>query len=265
MFGPLSGCSLEQLCSFSIGCSNVASLILARGTARKKEFAIRAALGASRSRLIQQLMSESLILVGVSSSLGLGLTFLLLRVLPSVVPSDLAPHAQVGLSLPILIFALTLSVATAMFFGFVPAWQLSFAEPQNALKGDSRTQAGQRVHTRMRSALIVSEFALAVILMSGAGLLIRSFILLQKQDLGFNPANLLVATIHLPIDGATGTSSNSIFFEDAVEQVKSTPGVADVAATGGLFSNYTPNTDVITEQSAHSSRSVQPRQAPLRS
>lgn len=240
-----------------IGCGNVASLILARGTIRGREFAIRAALGASRFRLIQQLTSESLILVAVSSLLGLGITALLLRVLPRVVPSDLTPSAQMGLSLPALLFGLALSVATAMFFGFVPAWQLSFTEPQNALKGDSRTQAGQRSHSRIRSALIVSEFALAVILLSGTGLLLRSFILLQEENLGFIPTDLLAATINLPIDNSTQTGSTNIFFEDALEQIKSVPGVADAAATAGLFSDYTPNTDVITEQSAYSSRSVQ--------
>lgn len=240
-----------------IGCSNVASLLLARGTIRAREFAIRAALGASRFKLIQQLMSESGVLAAVSSALGLGTTVLLLRVLPRIVPSDLAPYAQVGLSLPVLVFAVILSAATAMFFGFVPAWRLSFAEPQSALKGDSRTQAGQRSYSRMRSALIVSEFALAVILLSGAGLLIRSFILLQKENLGFMPKNLLVASINLPINESMQTRSKNIFFDDALEQVKSVPGVADAAATAGLFSDYTPNTDVITEQSAHSPRSVQ--------
>jgi putative ABC transport system permease protein len=109
----------------------------------------------------------------------------------------------------------------------------------------------------MRSALIVSEFAVAVILLSGTGLLIRSFILLQKENLGFTPTNLLLASINLPVGESTQTASRNIFFEDALEQVKSVPGVADAAATAGLFSDYTPNTDVISEESAHSSRSVQ--------
>ncbi len=246
-----------------IGCSNVASLLLARGTIRSREFAIRAALGASRFRLIQQLTGESLVLAALSSLFGLAITVLVLWVLPRVVPPDLAQYAQAGLSLPVLVFALILSVTTAIFFGFVPVSQLSLIEPQNALKGDSRTQAGQKSHSRMRSALIIGEFALAVILLSGTGLLIRSFLLLEQENLGFTATNLLMATIHLPIDESAHIASTNLFFEDALERIKSVPGVADAAATGSLLSDYTPNTEVITEQSGDAPRSVQTAPATL--
>jgi predicted permease len=241
-----------------IGCSNVASLLLARGTSRGREFAIRAALGASRSKLIRQLMGESLVLAAVSGLSGLGITIVAQQVLPLIVPSDLAVYAQAELSLPVLAFAVVLSMATTIFFGFAPAWQLSFAEPQSALRGGSRTEIGQRSKSRMRPALIVIEFALAVILLSGTGLLIRSFLLLQKENLGFTPANLLLATINLPGSGPRQTGSTSIFLQDLLARVKSLPGVVDVAATGGtVFSDYTPNTDVITEEAARVSHHVQ--------
>jgi predicted permease len=241
-----------------IGCSNVASLLLARGTIRGRELAIRAALGASRSNLIRQLMGESLVLAAVSGLSGLGITILLRQVLPVIVPSDLAVYARAELSAPVLAFALILSMATAMFFGFVPAWQLSFAEPQSGLKGGSRTEIGQRSRGRMRSVLIVGEFALAVILLSGTGLLIHSFLLLQKENLGFTPANLLLATINLPRNDPRQVGSTNVFLQDVLAQVKSLPGVVDVAATGGsLFSDYTPNTDVITEEATHISHHVQ--------
>ena len=241
-----------------IGCSNVASLLLARGTIRGREFAVRAALGAGRSKLIRQLMGESLMLAAISGLSGLGITIVLRQALPLIVPSDLAVYTRAELSLPVLAFALVLSMATAIFFGFVPAWQLSFADPQSALKSGSRTEIGQRSKSRMRSALIVSEFALAVILLSGTGLLIRSFLLLQKENLGFTPTNLLFATINLPSDNPRQTGSTNIFLQDLLARVKSLPGVVDVAATGGsLFSDYTPNTDVITERAARLSHHVQ--------
>lgn len=241
-----------------IGCSNVASLLLARGTIRSREFAIRAALGASRSKLIQQLMGESLTLAAVSSSLGLGLAALLQQSLPYIVPSDFTYYVQLGLSLPVLLFGVIISLATLILFGFVPAWQLSFADPQGALKAGSRTQTGQTCHSRVRSALIVTEFALAVVLLAGTGLLVRSFIFLQNENLGFTPANLLIAHIHLPISELRQRGSINTSFQEALQAVRGVPGVADGAATGGsLFSDYTPNTDVITEESAHLSNRVQ--------
>jgi hypothetical protein len=110
----------------------------------------------------------------------------------------------------------------------------------------------------MRSVLIVGEFALAVILLSGTGLLIHSFLLLQKENLGFTPANLLLATINLPSNDSRQAGSTDIFLQDVLAQVKSLPGVIDVAATGGsLFSDYTPNTDVIIEETAHLSHHLQ--------
>ena len=241
-----------------IGCSNVASLLLARGTIRNREFAIRSALGASRSKLIRQLMGESLVLAAISGLTGLGFTIVLRQVLPLVIPSDLAVYARAELSLPVLAFAGVLSMATAIFFGFVPAWTLSFSEPQGTLRGGSRTEIGQRSKSRLRSALIVGEFSLAVILLSGTGLLIRSFLLLQKENLGFTPVNLLVASINLPGGDSRPTGSTNVFLQDLMSRVKRLPGVMDVAATGGsLFSDYTPNTDVITEDKASLSHHVQ--------
>jgi predicted permease len=169
-----------------IGCSNVASLLLARGVTRSREFAIRAALGAARSRLIGQIMWESLVLAVLSGILGLGVTVLLQHVLPLVVPKDLIAYSQSKLNMPVLFFTLVLCLATAVLFGLAPAWQLSFAEPQNVLRGGSRTEIGHRSRTRLRSVLIVGEFALAVVLLSGTGLLVRSFILLQNDNLGLS-------------------------------------------------------------------------------
>ncbi len=240
-----------------IGCSNVASLSLARETVRSREFAIRTALGASRFKLIRQLLGESFVLAAVSGLLGLGITIFLQQAIPHLIPAEFAFYAQVGLNWPVLFFTVVLSAATVIFCGLIPAWQLSFVAPQNALKADSRTQAGQRSHCFMRSTIIAGEFALAVVLLSGTGLLIRSFILLQKQDLGFQPANLLVASIQLPMNAASQSKPVNTFFEHALEQIDSLPGVANAAATGSLFSNYTPNTDVIPEGSAQWSQSIQ--------
>ena len=239
-----------------IGCSNVASLLLARGAIRRREFAIRAALGASRSRLIQQLMSESLILAAVSSLFGLGVTALLRQLLPVIVPSDLALYAQAELQLPVLVFTVFISMVSTMLFGFVPAWQLSIAEPRIALRSGARTEIGHRSTRRIRSALIAGEFALAVILLSGTGLLIRSFISLQKDNLGFRPDNLLVATMNLRTADPK-TKPTGIFFEDLLRRVKGVPGVGNAALITGLFSDYTPNTEVITEASSRSLRSAQ--------
>ncbi len=233
-----------------IGCGNVAGLLLARGTIRRREFAICAALGASRFRIVRQLMGESSALTGISSLLGWAITIVLLDALPRLVPPDFVRFAQAGMSLPVLLFTLGLSVVTGILFGILPAWQLASAEPLSALQGDSRTQAGQRSHSRMRSVLVMGEFAFAVILLSGAGLLLRSLILLQSEHLGFAPANLLMATVHLSLDESTQAKFGRTPFEDILEKVRSMPGIADAAVTGALFSNYTPNTDVFTDESS---------------
>jgi predicted permease len=236
-----------------VGCSNVASLLLAKGAARRREFAIRTALGASRFRVIRQMMGESFAVAAISTALGLEMAALVQHALVGMVPPDLAAYAKVGLSLPMLALAVLLSVATALLFGFAPAWRLSVAEPAAALKTGCRTQAGHRSRSRMQSALIVGEFALTAILLSGTGLLVRSFLLLQQEKLGFTPENLLLANVRLA----------HLSFEDVLQRVRAVPGVKDAAATGSLFSDYRPDTAVITEESAYRSHSDQTAPAAL--
>ena len=230
-----------------IACSNAASLLLARGLARRREFAIRAALGAGRARLVQQLLVESTILALVAGVLGLALTVAGVRTLIVFAPPDLPRLHEIRISVPVLAFSLCISLLTGIFFGLIPAWQLSFSQPIDALKQFSRTQAGGLGNQRIRALMVAGEFALAVILLTGAGLLVRSLLSLQKVELGFRPDGLLMASIELPEWRTNSTSRPAAFFEQAIAEVRAIPGVENAGVISGMFDNYVPNTQIVTE------------------
>ncbi|HEX5965405.1 MAG TPA: ABC transporter permease, partial [Pyrinomonadaceae bacterium] len=206
-----------------IACANVANLLLASAAARSKEMAIRAALGASRLRVMRQLLTESAILALAGGALGLLLSTYGVAAITKLLPQDFPRLSEIGMDWRVFGFALGASLLTAFIFGFAPALHISRVDVQDAMKDSSRgTTSGSR-HTRLRQALIVAEVALSVVLLAGAGLLFRSFMHLQAVDAGFTPQQVLTAKLspsgpQFPSDEATIN-----FYNQVLERVQAIP------------------------------------------
>jgi putative ABC transport system permease protein len=220
-----------------IACANVANLMLARATGRQKEIALRAALGASRWRIIRQLLTESVLVALIGGVLGTLIGFWGIDALRAANPGDAAKFApgwyQLGLNVPVLAFTLGLSLVSGLVFGLAPAWQVSKPNLNDALKEGGR-QTGGGSH-RLRSSLVVFEVALSLVLLVGAGLLFRSFLTLLKTDAGFNPDNILTMNLMLPGAKYKEESQRFAFYQDLVQRVQHLPGVESAA-----FVNYLP-------------------------
>ena len=213
-----------------IACSNVANMLLARATAREKEMAIRSALGAGRMRLIGQLLIESLLLALGGAIVGCLFSYVGIKGLVSLIPDGLIPReAQIRLNLPVLIFSLGIAVFTAMLFGLAPALQAVRKDLVESLKDSGKGAVGGIRRGRLRNTLVVFEVALSMVLLSGAGLLMRSFIMLQQVDLGFNPENILVGRPSFPRGQYREAAEKHRFFQQLLGRLHAVPGV--VAAT----------------------------------
>jgi putative ABC transport system permease protein len=217
-----------------IACANVASLLLARGAARQREIAIRRALGASRSRIVWQLLSESLVLAATGGLAGLLVALWGLDLLLAVSPVDVAGMANVEISPAVLAFTAAVSVLTAIVAGLVPAFEASRADVQHSLESGAR-QVGTGVrHRRMREVFVVAEITLAVVLLLGAGLMLRSFIRARSIDPGFQAENVVTARIGLPLTKYPAASQRTRFFEEAARRLTALPGVTAVGAVSFL-------------------------------
>ena len=209
-----------------IACANVANLLLSLATSREKEIALRAALGARRSRIVRQLLTESLLLALLGSALGLGFAWLGIKALPLISPRDLVSLQSVGLNFTVLGWTLGVSLLTGIIFGLAPALHISRLNLNDSLKEGGKADSGQAAGSRrMRSVLVVSEIALAVVLLASAGLLIRSFIRLQQVDRGFNPDNVLSMVVRLPSARYPEDPQLVQFFNQAMERVQHLAGV----------------------------------------
>jgi putative ABC transport system permease protein len=182
-----------------IGCVNVANLQLARASARGREMAIRQALGAAKSRLVRQLLTESLLLSLLGGVAGMAILFCIKGTLLRMVPDSLPRLNDISISWSVLLFALGVSVFAGVIFGMAPAFQTGLVDPSQMLRQEGRGSKGSRTQTRTRSALVVSEFALSLVLMIAAGLLLRSFWNLYKERLGFDPRNVIAVQTWLPV------------------------------------------------------------------
>jgi predicted permease len=217
-----------------IGCANVANLLLVRAAGRQREMALRQSLGASRARLVRQLLTESLLLaiaagvVGVSSAAwGLGLLLYL-------VPSNVPRLAAVSIDARVLIFSLGISVLTGVLFGLAPALQFSGFDLASYLKESARGSSSSKRQNRASSTLVAAEFAVCLILMTGAGLLVRSFWKLMETDPGFNPQNVIVAHMWLPVPNDPKqdvyTQKQRVpFVREVLRRVSKLPGVSSAA------------------------------------
>jgi predicted permease len=216
-----------------IACANVANLLLARAASRQKEIAIRTALGAGRLRIVRQLLTESLLLALMGGGLGLLLATWGLDLLVAVSPSDLPLMGEVGLDTQVLGFTVAVSVLTGILFGLAPALQASRLDLNESLKEGGRGSTEGR-RNRVRSLLVISEIALALVLLVGAGLLIRSFVTLLNTSPGFDAGAVLTADIPLSRSRYPDAEKQSAFVQQAIQATSHMPGVASVAAVNIL-------------------------------
>ena len=231
-----------------IACANVAGLLLARVTARYKEVAVRIALGASRWRIMRQLLTESIILSALSGLLGLLFAYAGIKLLVALTPPEVPRLHEIGLHVPVFLWTLAISIFTGVLFGLAPALQASRPDLNDALKKSAgRGQVGFQ-RGGLRNPLIVSEVALALLLSVGAGLMIKSFMRLQQVSPGFEPNNLLTMNIALPRQKYKEPQQANAFFDQLAEHIKTLPGVKSVGGTDPLpFSNSNVSTGFVVE------------------
>ena len=211
-----------------IAIANLANLLLARGSARQREFAVRAAIGAGKARLSRQLMTESLVLGLVGGGVGLLIAWGIVTVLPSVAPPEIPRLDELALDGRVLGFALLTSILTSLVFGLVPVLQVSSVNLVGALNESAPQMGGGfrfRRGNRTRSLLAIVEVALSLVLLVGAGLLVKSFVTLTAVDPGYDPANVLTARIDLPRTRYTEMTTRADFFDQLVDRVATRPGV----------------------------------------
>jgi putative ABC transport system permease protein len=218
-----------------IACANVANMLLARAAAREKEMAIRTSLGASRGRLVGQLLIESLLLAAGGALLGCLFAYVGIKGLVMLIPDGLIPReAVIRLNVPVLLFSMGVAMLTALLFGLVPALQTAKRDMVEPLKDSGKGVSGGFRRGKLRNALVVLEVALSLVLLSGAGLLMRSFIRLQTVDLGLNPDNILVARLPLPRGQYTTAAEKQRFFQSLLARLHALPGVVAATETSTL-------------------------------
>ena len=251
--GPRSRLALWMLtgavfCVLLIAATNVASLSLARSASREREIAIRAALGASRARIVRQLLAESLTLAVISGLLGLLVALAGIRLILAVKPGDLARLNEVGLDPRVLGWALALCLLTGILVGLAPAITMARRNLRPSGQEGGRGIAGGVATRRIRRALVVTEFALAIILLVGAGLLIRSLWSVENVDPGFRPERVL--SVQLATPAFMATAQRADFYNRVLEQIESLPGVESAGITSDLFIGGNPEQIVTAEGDA---------------
>ena len=214
-----------------IACANIASLLLARSSGRQKELAVRAALGASRTDLIRQLLAESALLSLASGVLGLLLAEAGTRMLDRASQLNLPRIQEVHLDWQALLFTLLISLLASMFFGLIPSLQVSRPDLNAILRESSRGTSGSKRRYRTRSVLVVGQIALSMVLLIAASLLIRSFLALQHVDLGFDPQNVLTMQVSLPAAKYRSNPQQNNFFEQVLTRISAIPGVRSASAS----------------------------------
>jgi putative ABC transport system permease protein len=217
-----------------IACANVANLLLARAESRQKEIAVRAALGAGRIRLIRQFLTEGVVLSLIGGILGLAVGYAGVRLLLATNPRGIPRALEIGLDSNVLFFTLLVSIVTGLIFGLAPALHLTKRTVTQSLRdGSGRTTAGG-ARQQVRRLLVVSEVALAVVLVVGSSLMLRSFAELQKVDPGFDPQGLLSFQLFLPAASYPDPTDQAAFLERLLERLRAVPGVSAASAMSGL-------------------------------
>jgi predicted permease len=214
-----------------IACANVANLLLARATSRSREMAVRVALGASRARIVRQLLVESVLLALVAGALGTLVARAGLVALMALAPESLPRASRVAVDSRALAFTCGLAVVTGVCFGLAPAFQAARVDLNHTLKDSGRGTSEGRHRQRLRGALVVGELAIALVLLAGAGLLMRSFARLQSVKPGFRPENALAATVSLPPKKYESEAQRAAFATEAINRLAGLPGVRAVGVT----------------------------------
>ncbi len=230
-----------------IACTNVANLMLARGIAREREMAIRMALGAGRMRLIRQMLTESALLALLGGAGGLLIAGFGIQALLSFSPPNIPHLDSVEIDAKVLVFTTTVALLTGMLFGLAPALKISQTQPGAALK-EGRSASGGISGRRLRGLLVITEFSLVVLLLSGAGLLLRSFSKLQAVDPGFDPARVLLVQT-APARNSTADQWR-FFYQQVSERVAALPGVEAVGLTEEIFISSNPDGPITIERAS---------------
>jgi putative ABC transport system permease protein len=229
-----------------IACVNVAGLFLARAETRGREIVVRSALGASRGSLVRQLLMEAGALAIVAGAAGLLAAYGGIRVLLWLAPRDLPRVDEITLDATVLAFAFVLTTVTALAFGLWPAWRLSRVNLQDALRQSGRGLAGSHGAVRTRSMLLVVQCALAIMLLAGAGLLLRSFGALRNTDAGFRTGNILTMRVNVSRASYPQNPQLRQFYDQLLQRVRALPGVTGAAVLTNLFLSNTPSSGTFT-------------------
>lgn len=216
-----------------IACANLSSLLLARVTSRRSEFAIRLSLGAPRGAIIRQLLTESLVITMLGTMGGILLSLQGVRILKALSPANVPRLQSIGIDNTVLLFTVIIAIVTGLLFGIVPAMRSSRASLVGSLK-EGRTSTGDHHSLRIRSLLVVTQVALSLTLLIGSGLLIRSFMRLQQVDPGMDAEGLLTMNLQLPAFSYQDPATRVQVFDTILARIKALPGVVDASATDGL-------------------------------
>jgi putative ABC transport system permease protein len=218
-----------------IACANVANMLLARANTRAREMALRASLGASRTRLVRQMLAENLLLAGLAAALGCVGAHFGVQGLAAAIPEGLIPRqAVIRLNTPVLLFTLGIAVLTALVCGLVPAWRVARRDVGEPLKDTGKGAGGGFRHRKLGDALVTAEVALSLVLLFGAGLLVRSFMKLQSVDLGFEPASVVVARIAAPPGKYRTAATQGPWVRQMLTRAQAIPGVIAAASVSAV-------------------------------
>jgi predicted permease len=217
-----------------IGCVNIANLLLARATSRKRELAIRSAIGASVRHLVQQMLAESLLLAGIGGALGVTIAYAALRVILARAPVDLPRLDEVHLDARILLFTVAISIFSGLLFGLLPAWRLARIDPQEAMKSGARGNTEGRGTGRLRSLLVGLEVGLSTLCLIAGGLLLRSFVNLIEADKGFSVQQVVTVNLNLPDTRYPGQPERVRFMRALLDSVRTLPGVVSAGVANML-------------------------------
>jgi putative ABC transport system permease protein len=259
LFDQIAGAQLRRalwilggavLCVLLIACSNIASLLVARGAARRRELAVRAALGAGRWRLLRQLATENILFSLLGGLVGVLFARWALRALLALVPEDLPRADGIAINGTALAFAFTLCLVTGVVFGLLPALQITRGNLRASLNESGRSASAGAGVRRARGLLVAAQFTLAIVLLTGAGLMVRSFLLLDAVKPGFDTTNLLTMAVECPASRWSDEARSRIFFEEAIQKIEQLPGVRGAAvgkAVYGSFTGRVPNQNIVIE------------------
>jgi putative ABC transport system permease protein len=217
-----------------IACANVANLLLAQAATRPREMAIRTIVGAGRRRLVRQLLTESLLLAAAGGLAGLLVTGWILASFRGTLPSAVPRLNAIAVDAPVVGFIAALSIGAGLLFGLAPAWRSANADLSAALKDGAARGAGGAYGRRIRGGLVVAEISLALVLLVGAGLLLRSFVVLRTRPLGFDPAGIVTANVTLPEVDYPEAPQAKAFFHEALDRLRQRTDIGPVGLVSAL-------------------------------